>query len=127
MNSMNKQAQAVDEVSGGISGTVKNPVGVRITGAFVRTVWFFADNAQQRYCGADVMRALRLPSGTVYPLLTRMVDSGWLTRELEEVDPKKVGRPAKRFYQLTPAGLKEARKLINRQFPGLGWSKAEPA
>jgi len=124
---MNKQAQPVEEVPGAVPKTVTATVGVRITGAFVRTVWFFADNAQQKYCGAEVMRALGLPSGTVYPLLTRMVKSGWLTRELEDVDPRKVGRPAKRFYQLTPAGLKEARKLINRQFPGLSWNKAELA
>jgi DNA-binding MarR family transcriptional regulator len=122
---MNKQAQTAAGLSDGISKAEKNTVGVRITGAFVRTVWFFADNAHQKYCGADIMRALGLPSGTVYPLLTRMVTSGWLTRELEEVDPKKVGRPAKRFYQLTPAGLKEARKLIHQQFPGLSWSKPE--
>jgi hypothetical protein len=122
---MNKRAQPAHKVSIAVPKTVKTTVGVRITGAFVRTVWFFADNAHQKHCGADVMRALGLPSGTVYPLLTRMVESGWLTRELEEVDPRKVGRPAKRFYQLTPAGLKEARKLIKQQFPGLpGWKLA---
>lgn len=61
------------------------------------------------------MKALDLPSGTVYPLLTRMTKAGWLNRELEDIDPRKEGRPAKRFYQLSEVGLTEGKKLVDRQ------------
>lgn len=87
----------------------------RVTVAFLRILEFFVLNEKSSYCGADVMKYLNLPSGTVYPLLTRMTNSGWLNRELENVNPKLVGRPAKRFYQISNTGLKEGKKLISSQ------------
>lgn len=87
----------------------------RVTVAFLRILAFFIGNEKKMYCGSDVMKQLNLPSGTVYPLLLRMTKAGWLDRELENVNPKEIGRPAKRFYQISATGLKEGKRLISSQ------------
>ena len=51
-------------------------------------------------------------SGTLYPLLLRFEAAGWLTSEWEDVDPKEVGRPRKRFYRLTPTGRARANAAL---------------
>lgn len=69
---------------------------------------FLADPEGERY-GLDIMQATGLPSGTVYPILTRLQRAGWLAAHWEEIDPAAVGRPARRWYRLTPEGLPAAR------------------
>lgn len=59
--------------------------------------------------GADLCRATALPSGTVYPILTRLDDAGWLRSQWEVGDPSRLGRPRKRFYTLTAEGAREAK------------------
>jgi hypothetical protein len=101
----------------GLQGCATNTdkVQERITVAFLRILAFFITHEKNFYCGSDVMKQLNLPSGTIYPLLIRMTRAGWLNRELEDVNPKEVGRPAKRFYRISSTGLKEGKKLISAQ------------
>jgi DNA-binding PadR family transcriptional regulator len=58
--------------------------------------------------GADIHKQSGVFTGTLYPLLLRFDSAGWLTSEWENVDPKEVGRPRKRFYCLTPTGRAHA-------------------
>lgn len=53
-----------------------------------------------------------LPSGTVHPILARLETVGWLTSRWEDIDPRAEGRPARRYYQLTPDGLELARAAL---------------
>lgn len=69
---------------------------------------FLEDPAAHRY-GLEVMKAAGLQSGTLYPLLARLERAGWLTSAKEQVDPQAEGRPARRYYYLTPEGLSQAR------------------
>ena len=56
--------------------------------------------------GFDVMRVTQLPSGTVYPLLRRLEDGGLVgSRWEEEGRAHGEGRPARRYYELTGAGI----------------------
>ena len=41
---------------------------------------------------------------------------GWLTSRWEEIDPRAEGRPARRYYQLTPDGLELARAALARAY-----------
>ena len=91
----------------------------RVSSAFLSIAWFFLERPQEKLCGSDVMKELKLPSGTVYPILARMNKHGWLTRELEEVDPKVVNRPQRHYYIVTQAGLTEGRRLITTKLPGI--------
>ncbi|MDT0387854.1 PadR family transcriptional regulator [Streptomyces dubilierae] len=71
--------------------------------------------------GLSICRDADLGPGTVYPILDRLTDRGWVTSR-SETDPHP-GRPARRYYELTGEGrllasqALEARKA--RRF-GLG-------
>ena len=62
-----------------------------------------ADPSKELY-GVEIGTAAGLPSGTVHPILARLETVGWLTSRWEEIDPRAEGRPARRYYQLTPDG-----------------------
>ena len=78
-----------------------------MTGALERVLGaFLADPAAPRY-GYDLMKAARLPSGTLYPLLARLereklVASAWET-------PQHEGQRPRKYYQLTAEGIRVAR------------------
>src|SRR6185312_16932645 len=65
---------------------------------------FLADPTQE-LCGSDLLDRVGLASGTLYPILMRLEEAKWLKSRPEDVDPSRVGRPRRRFYQLTSAGL----------------------
>jgi len=70
-----------------------------------------ADPDADRY-GLDLMQATGLPSGTLYPILHRLQEAGWVTARWEEIDPVEHGRPARRYYRLTPEGTTAARQRL---------------
>lgn len=57
--------------------------------------------------GFDVIDATGLPSGTVYPALSRLERDGYLRSAWEdERRAFKEGRPARRYYRVTAAGAR---------------------
>lgn len=54
--------------------------------------------------GAQIGRELKLASGTLYPLLAKLEKNGLVYSEWEIGDPKLLGRPRRRFYNITGAG-----------------------
>jgi DNA-binding PadR family transcriptional regulator len=57
--------------------------------------------------GFDVIDQTQLPSGTVYPALSRLERDGLLKSAWEdEEDAHAEGRPARRYYTLTAPGVK---------------------
>ena len=55
--------------------------------------------------GFDVMDATGLPSGTVYPILSRMEKRGLVVSRWENPEAEReAGRPPRRFYTLTREG-----------------------
>lgn len=82
---------------------------VRITAAVAEVLAvLLADPSAQRY-GLELMRATGQPSGTLYPILLRLQEAGWVRADWEAVDPVVQGRPARRYYRLTAEGLGAAR------------------
>jgi DNA-binding PadR family transcriptional regulator len=59
--------------------------------------------------GYDLSRETGLTSGTLYPLLSRLADYGWLESEWRQ--PVQAGRPPRHAYRLTADGLAFARTL----------------
>ena len=53
--------------------------------------------------GYDLARETGLKSGTLYPLLIRLADQGFLEAEWRQ--PLQFGRPPRHAYRLTQAGL----------------------
>ena len=52
-----------------------------------------------------------IASGTLYPILARLRDAGWVRAEWEQPDPD-ASRPARRYYRLTPEGVVAARNGV---------------
>ena len=75
-----------------------------------------ADPAQEQY-GVELGAAAGLPSGTIHPILARLEGVGWLTSRWEDIDPRAEGRPARRYYQLTPDGVELAQAALARAYP----------
>jgi DNA-binding PadR family transcriptional regulator len=48
----------------------------------------------------------------LYPILLRLQRAGWVLTRWEEVDPVAAGRPARRYYRLTPEGVVAARTAV---------------
>jgi PadR family transcriptional regulator PadR len=65
--------------------------------------------------GAQLIEETGLGSGTLYPILSRLVEDGWLVAEWEEIDPHKQGRPRRRFYRLTGTGSASATNLLQAE------------
>jgi len=70
--------------------------------ASLRVLQAIADGRQY---GFDIIEATGLASGTVYPALTRHERDGYVRSFWEDARlAAKAGRPARRYYRLTPAG-----------------------
>jgi DNA-binding PadR family transcriptional regulator len=55
--------------------------------------------------GFDIMDATDLPSGTVYPILSKLEDSGFLKSRWEDARvAKREKRPPRKSYEITGAG-----------------------
>jgi PadR family transcriptional regulator, regulatory protein PadR len=58
----------------------------------------------RRHWGYDLLKLSGLRSGVLYPILRRMLEEGWLKDGWE--DPAEItGRPPRRYYELTEAGV----------------------
>ncbi|WP_369031564.1 MULTISPECIES: PadR family transcriptional regulator [Streptomyces] len=90
------------------------------------------DPAEQRY-GLELCGVAGLPSGTIYPILARLEQVGWVDSVWE--DPavhETAGRPRRRFYRITQDGAEQARDALARVYrsrkkPLPGWAAVRPA
>jgi PadR family transcriptional regulator PadR len=92
--------------------TVRYIVGgmdINLTPAMVRVLQEFLKEPARRRFGMEIMRAAKVSSGSLYPALARLERAGWITGETEDIDPKKEGRPARRYYTMTADGVRSAR------------------
>lgn len=72
-----------------------------------------ADPAAPHY-GYDLMKATRLPSGTLYPMLARLQQEGMVDSQWEDQRPGAGGRPPRKYYRLTAEGARVARLELAR-------------
>ena len=72
---------------------------------------FLADPQCPMY-GVELHEATGLPTGTIYPILSRFNDLGWLSSTWEDVEPRQRGRPQRHYHQLTEYGTEQARKAL---------------
>lgn len=70
---------------------------------------FLSQPREWRY-GYDLSRETGLKSGTLYPMLMRLNERGWL--ETRWTAPQSAGRPPRHMYRLTPDGLRAAREFL---------------
>jgi len=76
-------------------------------------------NPRDELSGADIARLTKLKSGTLYPILLRLEQAGWLASDWEKGDPRDLGRPRRRFYHVTAVGAKRAAEAFRELMPVL--------
>lgn len=62
--------------------------------------------------GLRIVQQTGRPTGSVYPILSRLEGAGWLTSVWED-DPGRTG-PRRRLYELSPDGAEAARAAVAR-------------
>jgi len=62
--------------------------------------------------GLQLMKAMTVPTGTLYPLMARLEREGLVSSELEQIDEHAEGRRARRWYRLTGTGEQYARLVL---------------
>lgn len=61
--------------------------------------------------GLKIAKAAGRPTGSVFPILARLEQIGWVVSEWEAGDPAARG-PRRRFYRLSPDGMAAARTVL---------------
>ena len=72
-------------------------------------------SSQRWRYGYELMKDTGLASGTLYPILARLDELGWLESEWEAA--AQPGRPPRRRYRFTSDGRAGAREMTARSAP----------
>ena len=70
--------------------------------------------------GLELMREADVKSGSLYPILDRLEDEGWIVGEWEQTTPQAAGRPRRRYYRLTAEGVVNGTREVQRASARLG-------
>ena len=103
---------------------------MKVTGALDRVLRVFLADPSARQYGYDLMKAAKLPSGTLYPMLARLEEEGLMTSKWEARRDDASGRPPRKYYQLTGEGVRVARLELaqaSQAAPRAGYGTARPA
>jgi PadR family transcriptional regulator PadR len=66
--------------------------------------------------GYDISRNTELKSGTLYPILVRLAEHGWLETRWETTE---AGRPPRHMYRLTANGMRAACEMVREDSKNL--------
>jgi DNA-binding PadR family transcriptional regulator len=91
----------------------------RMTLATQRVLRVLVNDPDGQHYGTALMAETGLRSGSLYPILTRLEDAGWITGEWEDVDEHVVGRPRRRYYTLTANGGRAATAALEETLRNL--------
>jgi PadR family transcriptional regulator, regulatory protein PadR len=75
-----------------------------------------AEPGSEHY-GLQLCEETGLPSGTVYPIVARLEQVGWVTSSWEDpLEHIAEGRPRRRYYRLSDDGAEQARDALARAY-----------
>jgi PadR family transcriptional regulator PadR len=66
--------------------------------------------------GWAIMKATKRSGPTVYGVLDRLEDIGWISGRWEDDNPEP-GKPRRRLYNVTPTGVTGAREILHDRRP----------
>src|SRR5260370_6913608 len=92
----------------------------QITAQTLAVLMALRDWPREGLSGAQIARTTKLASGTLYPILGRLEQAGWLESQWETDDPHTLGRPRRRFYQITGLGESRARTAVRKLYSIIG-------
>jgi DNA-binding PadR family transcriptional regulator len=73
--------------------------------------------AMAEMSGSQIAKQTGLASGTLYPILYRLEDAGWVASRWEEGDPVLLRRPRRRFYRITAMGQRNVARVVAELTP----------
>jgi DNA-binding PadR family transcriptional regulator len=82
----------------------------------VLEVFFQAFDNHDDLHGWAIMKATKRSGPTVYGVLDRLEDIGWIDGWWEDENPEP-GKPRRRFYGMTPTGTIGAREILRERRP----------
>ena len=103
---------------------------MKLTGPLERVLTVLVADPSAPHYGYDLMKAAKLPSGTLYPMLARLQQEGLVDSEWEPQRQDAGGRPPRKYYQLTAEGARVARLELARASSSArraGHGTAQPA
>lgn len=92
----------------------------RMSAQTLKVLALLLADGQSEMAGAEIGQKTALQSGTLYPILMRLEDAGWLSSRWEDGDPKAMGRPRRRYYRLTGLGAQRTRMAFRDLQPTVG-------
>lgn len=84
---------------------------MRRTASLAAVCTALLDRRKERQWGYDIGRRAGVPSGVLYPMLTRLVAAGWLTSAW---DDRPDSGPRRRYYEVTDEGARAMREIVKR-------------
>jgi DNA-binding PadR family transcriptional regulator len=72
------------------------------------------DEAVDQHYGLEISKQSGLPTGSIYPIMTRLEIAGWVTSAWEDIDESAQGRRRRRYYRLTGEGATFARHEVEK-------------
>ena len=77
---------------------------MRKTRSLVQVAMALLEDPNGRHWGYELSKRSSVRSGVLYPMLTRMLDEGWVTDGWEDPTTLREKRPPRRYYELTDEG-----------------------
>ncbi|MGH3976841.1 MAG: PadR family transcriptional regulator [Pseudonocardiaceae bacterium] len=77
---------------------------MRKTHALVQVAIALLDDPTSQHWGYELSKQAGVRSGVLYPMLTRMLDEGWVEDGWEDPTTIREKRPPRRYYELTDEG-----------------------
>ena len=78
----------------------------------LRVLKVLLDEPLAEHFGLEISRKAGLPTGSIYPILARLEQAGWLESAWEDIDPVVAGRRRRRYYKLSSDGAEKARHAV---------------
>ena len=87
----------------------------RLTQQTLKVLGALMSGEMRELSGAEIAKISKLSSGTLYPILIRLAEQGWL--ETKWTEPDRPGVPPRHSYRLTSTGARAAAERIDSRPP----------
>jgi DNA-binding PadR family transcriptional regulator len=77
----------------------------------------FLRNPDAEWYGRELYLELGLKGGTVYPILGKLEEEGWVDVRAEVIDESAERRRARKYYRLSVHGRRAATELLQERAP----------
>lgn len=94
-------------------------VSIRMSLPKVKILGSLLETPTDPHYGYELMRATRVKSGSLYPILGQLEQAGWVEAFWEDANREREGRPPRRWYRLTGLGRVSAPTAISGYLAGV--------